>query len=46
MEEVVVAARCQLGAAGGPFQAAYLLLMALHHSSDVLTDPAQRIAAE
>ena len=39
VEEVVIAAGGELGAAGGPLQAAHLLLMATQHPSDVFPDP-------
>lgn len=42
VQEVVVAPRGQLGAAGGPLEAAHLLLMAPQHPCDVLPDPAQQ----
>lgn len=46
VEEVVVAARGELGAAGGPLQATHLLLMAPQHPCDVLPDPATQGATK
>ena len=40
MEEVVVAAGCQLLPAGRPLEAAHLLLVPPQHACDVLADPA------